>query len=58
MEAKIQELNELEIDEVNGGGFWETVGYALGFAVGSGTKMKQYIDSMDNTMLSAMSMGA
>jgi hypothetical protein len=54
----MQELNIAEIEEVSGAGFWETVGYALGFATGSGAAMQQHIASMDNPMLGAMALGA
>lgn len=54
----IRELNNQEIIEVSGAGFWYDVFYAVGVATGAGAATQQSIDSMDNPMLGAMQYGA
>lgn len=54
----IRELNDQEVSEVTGAGFWYDVAYAIGVAMGAGAATQQSIDDMENPMLGAMQYGA
>ncbi|MCM2321387.1 MAG: hypothetical protein NDI93_18985 [Pseudomonas sp.] len=54
----IRELNDQEIIDINGGGFFYDALYALGFVTGAGAATQQHIDSLADPMLGAMQYGA
>ncbi|MFC0348187.1 hypothetical protein [Undibacterium danionis] len=54
----MQELNIIEVDEVGGSVFFETVGYILGWPCGAGAKMRKAVDDQDNMLLSGLQYGA
>ncbi len=54
----MRELDNNEISNVNGAGFFYDVMYAIGAAMGAGAKNQKEIDKIGNEMLGAMQYGA
>ncbi len=47
-----------EIEQVDGGSFFSSVGFAIGYALGGGGAMMSHIDGSGVMMMSAMQYGA
>jgi hypothetical protein len=54
----IRELNNEEVSNVSGAGFWYDLGRAVGTAMGAGAATQQHIDKLADPMLGAMQYGA
>jgi triosephosphate isomerase len=55
---KMKELNECEVLEVSGNEIIRDIGYALGVLVGGSVNTQNYVNSLEDPMLSGMFMGA
>lgn len=54
----MEELNEIEILHVSGAGMTYKLAFFVGRMMGIGMHTREYVDSMDNIMLSGMQYGA
>ena len=54
----MQEIGDFEIDQVSGGISVTRFAFLVGFVSGMGMRARERVDSMDNSMLSAMQYGA